>query len=420
MKWPRLLSHRTDSPAQPVSDGVPPPQWNEPQYLSSNPDVARAVEAGGFTSGWVHYQRHGQYEGRPGVSLPAGYEIQASGWDPAWTRDCADPWVYAELTPDLGVRPCCNHAALASWDTGRGSIAAARDSEGFRTLRDRLRTGKLSPTCAACHMKPVVPVATMQRQFASNDALPLGELRVDLTSRCNLRCVYCAVSQPDYRGADMSVDTFEAIVALAESRGPGFTVWLNGHGETTFHDRWTELAERLLAVGSALHMTTNLARAFDPHELDCLSRFRMIQVSLDTVDTELLCNTRRKMRLSTVLRNLDEIRARTDRPGVVTPLLTLGCVVHDRNYTGLPELARFAVAQRFSGVTFWQLVKYPDLPGVENVYPVPDLDPDQFAHAVDRLGCAEKILRDRGVAVLVAGGFDRAWRRQIETRKTGD
>jgi molybdenum cofactor biosynthesis enzyme MoaA len=33
---------------------------------------------------------------------------------------------------------------------------------------------------------------------------PIQQLRLDVTSRCNLRCVYCAVSHPKYRGLDMS------------------------------------------------------------------------------------------------------------------------------------------------------------------------------------------------------------------------
>ena len=102
----------------------PPEEWDEALYLSANPDVARAVEAGGMASGWVHYQRHGQYESRPGVSLPAGFQVCAPGWDQAWTRDCADPWVYAELTPDLEVRPCCNYSALGPWDPASHSLRA--------------------------------------------------------------------------------------------------------------------------------------------------------------------------------------------------------------------------------------------------------------------------------------------------------
>jgi uncharacterized membrane protein len=38
--------------------------FNEVAYLAANPDVAQAVRAGEFISGYQHYTMHGQYEGR--------------------------------------------------------------------------------------------------------------------------------------------------------------------------------------------------------------------------------------------------------------------------------------------------------------------------------------------------------------------
>jgi uncharacterized membrane protein len=40
------------------------PSFNEVAYLAANPDVAQAVRAGEFISGYQHYTMHGQYEGR--------------------------------------------------------------------------------------------------------------------------------------------------------------------------------------------------------------------------------------------------------------------------------------------------------------------------------------------------------------------
>jgi hypothetical protein len=38
--------------------------FNEAEYLAANPDVAPAVAAGVFTSGWSHFDLYGQREGR--------------------------------------------------------------------------------------------------------------------------------------------------------------------------------------------------------------------------------------------------------------------------------------------------------------------------------------------------------------------
>ena len=43
-----------------------PEAWDEARYLRANPDVAAAMRAGVFTSGYAHWTAHGEDEGRPG------------------------------------------------------------------------------------------------------------------------------------------------------------------------------------------------------------------------------------------------------------------------------------------------------------------------------------------------------------------
>ena len=45
----------------------PSPYWDESYYLRDNPDVAAAVKAGKVSSGFMHYYLYGQYENRPGL-----------------------------------------------------------------------------------------------------------------------------------------------------------------------------------------------------------------------------------------------------------------------------------------------------------------------------------------------------------------
>jgi hypothetical protein len=45
----------------------PNPYWDETLYLQDNPDVAAAVKAGKISSGFMHYYQFGQYENRPGL-----------------------------------------------------------------------------------------------------------------------------------------------------------------------------------------------------------------------------------------------------------------------------------------------------------------------------------------------------------------
>jgi SAM-dependent methyltransferase len=51
--------------------------FDEEEYLRSNPDVAAAVAAGAFPSGWAHFVRFGLSESRPGVADGAARAARA-------------------------------------------------------------------------------------------------------------------------------------------------------------------------------------------------------------------------------------------------------------------------------------------------------------------------------------------------------
>lgn len=392
-------------------ESPPPKEWDEAAYLIANPDVAAAVERREFRSGWSHYLRHGQYENRDSVhpDIKFGKTSQTQ-----FTRDCSDPWTYLEVTPDLKLRPCCNFAPIVDWESMDLPIEDIRDTEPFKQLRNSLMTGKLSSTCASCHMRPMTRIKDFQERFTSTQALPLAELRIDITTRCNLRCVYCAVSQPSYLGMDLQYKNFSKIIELVKKQPSGIPVWVNGHGETTYHPQWVTLVNELAANSCQLHMTTNLAKQFDQEELDCLSKLATIQVSIDTIDSKQLKEIRQKVKLSTIVKNIQDIRRSALNQNLYPPLLKISCVVYDLNYSGLPELAKFAIDMDVKAVTFWPLVKYDDIPGVANVQPVPVLGSHEIQEAVAKLNESRALLEQAGVIVVCAGGFDEEWGKLLE------
>src|SRR5260370_29161219 len=73
---------------------------------------------------------------------------------------------------------------------------------------------------------------------------PIREVRLDLTTRCDLRCVYCAVSQPWYDGADMGTEVLQkAVPAILQIAAHNQLEYFSvaGHGETTFMPGWAEV-----------------------------------------------------------------------------------------------------------------------------------------------------------------------------------
>lgn len=317
------------------------------------------------------------------------------------------------------------HSAGPS-DPNELDIARIRNGAGFADLRASLLSGDLWPQCRTCHIRERVPASRFRARsrldsllagrVAPAHALPLRELRIEITMRCNLHCVYCGVSQPHYAPTEMSGERLDAIAEAARALPRSVRIMLNGHGETTYHPGWLPFCEKIVALGFRVRLTTNLARALKPEEAACLARLEQIEVSVDTADAALLRQLRRQVSIATIVANIERIRAEAARQGVRGPAFAVSCGVFDANYSGLGELAAFCVAQEIRKVTFWPLVKHADVPDARNVYPVPSLSPAEIRSAIDHVEQALAILRRARIKTVLAGGFLDDWRRTLGLR----
>ena len=242
---------------------------------------------------------------------------------------------------------------------------------------------------------------------------------VEYTSRCNLRCTYCSVSQPGYDGSDLDDVRARALIDDLMAFGAP-NVAVNGHGETTMIKGWHRFADELLSRGLRLQITTNFARALSDEELAVFARFAEIRISLDTVDDDLLRRVRRKVGLGTVVANLMKVRAAALAQGAPGPDFTFSCGVYDRNVTKLPDLARFAVVGGIRRVCFWNYIKFEDVEDGLNVYPLSHLAPTELREAVAAIHAAAEILHAGGVEIEFAGDFVEVLAARVEATCTGD
>lgn len=387
--------------------------WNEAAYLGANPDVASAVAKGEFPDGYAHYVRHGKAEGRAGT-----FRSGTLPQEQAWTRLCADPWTYAEIAHDLQVKPCCNYHGLEALPASGAQATSFRNGPAMRELRMQLLSGNLSPRCRGCHIREKAPLAALgpwlQREIGARqdpaDPAELEYLRVDITTDCNLRCVYCAVSQPGYVGTRMPDEALDTVRRLALETSRLKTVMVNGHGETTTHPAWMSFCEPLLERGLRLTIISNLAKDFSAAEIGCLARFHAIQLSVDSADPLEVRTVRRKARLEHLLFNITRIRMAAREQQVRGPNIQFSCGVYDRNSAGLPDYARMAVAMKIHAVTFWNLVKYPDIPGAVNVQAVDTSNRRDLVFVIERLEEACSILDQAGIRYEIAGEFLKEWK----------
>jgi MoaA/NifB/PqqE/SkfB family radical SAM enzyme len=207
----------------------------------------------------------------------------------------------------------------------------------------------------------------------------IRQVRFDLTSRCNLRCVYCAVSHPEYQGVDMSDaiarEVIRLIVRLAEynSLEP---IDLNGHGETTYRQGWPEICFALTERGIPVRLTSNFAKSFTDRELDALACMDSIAISMDTSDRVLLRALRRRVDLGAIVTNIVLVKAAALKLHRAPPRFGILCGLYDKNTLEWDIFARFIVALGVARVSLWSLTEHAGLnvPEEARVRPPDDLD----------------------------------------------
>ena len=223
---------------------------------------------------------------------------------------------------------------------------------------------------------------------------------VELSSRCNLRCVYCAVSQPDYHGEEMLVD-IDALGDLLVRLQPG-EVQISGHGETTMLRDWAQTARKLAERGLALTITSNLAKSFDDGEIDVLSRMQAVKISIDSADEVSLARLRRGAKLHIIESNLQRIVQRCRDEFRELPYLHLSCTVTDVNVSHLADLVRWAHRQHAHAVGLLNLVRYPQVAGA-----IPTRHPVEVDAAAARrhVADAQRAADELGIRFDMEPGF---------------
>jgi len=169
------------------------------------------------------------------------------------------------------------------------------------------------------------------------------DLRISITDRCNLRCVYCMPEEglpTRPREELLSIDEIVRVATVAHGLGVT-SVRLTG-GEPLLHRRIVELVGALAAVGfTDLSLTTNgtsLDRLAAPL---AAAGLRRVNVSCDSLDPDRFAAIRRRGRLPSVLRGM----AAAEAAGLV-PLKVNVVVLAGENED---EILDFAAMARTTG-----------------------------------------------------------------------
>ena len=217
------------------------------------------------------------------------------------------------------------------------------------------------------------------------------DLRVSITDRCNLRCVYCMPEEGVVFGAredTLTYDELVRVVKIAHSMGVR-TVRLTG-GEPLVRRGIVEFVRRLAEIGlDDIAMTTNamdLARLAGPLAEAGLNR---VNVSCDSLRPDRFAEVRRRGDLATVLEAMEAADRAGLGPVKINVVLLAG--VND------DEVLDFAAFARETGRVV-RFIEFMPLDGDHSWTPSSVVASAQVIERIDQVWPLERVRHDSEVA----------------------
>lgn len=238
---------------------------------------------------------------------------------------------------------------------------------------------------------------------------------VEFTSVCNLRCLYCNVSEPGFQGKHTDAEVLHAAHRLVVEEKPR---WMNftGIGELTTMPNWREAVRPFMDVPSTVKaLTTNLQKPMDDDEIAALAAFDQISISIDTADAHLLRQIRRNAELRNITTNLTRLRAHAIKHNRRPPSLRFNVVMTTRNVLTLVDLAAYAVACGVDDLLLIDLNDRDFFNQEDAVGHVSRLNDVEFAAFSRELERARHLLSAHGKAVVLSGDLES----YVKTRQSG-
>lgn len=184
---------------------------------------------------------------------------------------------------------------------------------------------------------------------------PPEELYLEVTNRCNLRCVTCPQS---WGMAEPSADLSPAQVAALLAQTPAIRrVVLHGIGEPTLNPALPEIIRTVKSTGAyALFNTNGLTLRGALAESLVASGLDEVRVSIDSATPETYQRVRGVDGFTRIIENVTALRAAKVRAGSATPRISLWMTGLRSTIAELPDLVRTAHAAGVSEVYLQRLV----------------------------------------------------------------
>jgi MoaA/NifB/PqqE/SkfB family radical SAM enzyme len=232
-------------------------------------------------------------------------------------------------------------------------------------------------------------------------------IAVEWTSRCNLRCLYCQKSGKEWnaipgRDQDLDEELLDRMLTGLKAY-PAKQLEISGIGETTFRKDWLEILDRFRSAGMSIGIVTNFAKILSEAELDGMLTLKILTISLDTLDAELLRRVRHSVSLATIISNLVRLRVRARETGRELPYICLNAVIYYENMLDVIRLAHFAIENKIAQMQYTRMVNeaiaaspFPPFP-----HDIATSDPSRAREALRQLSRARTLLEENGIVASI-------------------
>lgn len=171
----------------------------------------------------------------------------------------------------------------------------------------------------------------------------LKNLTIETTRACNLRCVHCAVSHPNYKIHTLSWEAFEQILPILKRHRP--FVNLSGHGETFLNKHFMRMLDKVVELGCPVCFQTNatlLTSELSAQLLDYAgpNRLRTFTISIDAAEKELFEKIRVRASYEEFLHNIRTFQRMKRARGLRYPTVLFEMVAMLMNVHQVPDVVR--------------------------------------------------------------------------------